>query len=306
MARTRDQWMARRQWGAPPREEQPQQNDMISRLGIYSGPAYTYPTAPEPTPPPAPQNPTQFNPATWSNDQWSQYQKQNQNRSKGAYKYYQDVDGNTRWGGGVNPDQDQMIGKDFTQSKDGIWAPPTPAAPQAPAPAPPTPSPVVEWTGRPDNMPILIAPGSQGPNYPGRPGQAQPIQPPSQGTPWGFQPTPGPMAPPQSSSPPPPPAPDPERVARLRRDYESKGYGAKVTDEALIRDDDMRAGVVANSQRIAAKQAAASRALMDQYGRNAAAEVSARRLGTYKAPTFNESFGYKPTGKRAPTPPQRS
>lgn len=96
-----------------------------------------------------------------------------------------------------------------------------------------------------------------------------------------------------------PPSPqDDSRVSRLREEYKNRGYDpSKVTDAALIADDDMRSQAMARSKAMAAKQEREAQAEKAQWARNAAAEDLSRRLGTYRPSTYNERFGYKPKGQ---------
>jgi len=97
---------------------------------------------------------TRTNPATWTETQWADYERaQRDTGLMDGGGYYRDQQGNVRYGGGYGPADrpaDPTIGRDSRQDQYGTWG------------------------------------GSGGGSYSQpRPGQAQPIQPQSQGMPYG-------------------------------------------------------------------------------------------------------------------------
>jgi hypothetical protein len=96
---------------------------------------------------------TRTNPATWTETQWADYERaQRDTGLMDGGGYYRDQQGNVRYGGGYGPADrpaDPTIGRDSRQDQYGTWG------------------------------------GSGGGSYsPQRPGQAQAVQPQSQGTPY--------------------------------------------------------------------------------------------------------------------------
>jgi hypothetical protein len=165
----RDQWMTKQARPAPPLQQ-----PAPGRSDLTIDPRYTPPASPggryTPVAPredsqtkdmrPQYDNADRFireltrtNPATWTEAQWADYERaQRDTGLMDGGGYYRDQQGNVRYGGGYGPADrpaDPTIGRDSRQDQYGTWG------------------------------------GSGGGSYsPQRPGTAQPIQPPSQGTPY--------------------------------------------------------------------------------------------------------------------------